>query len=262
MEGKFRLYIDEVGNSDLRSSENVEHRFLTLAGIICKIDYIKEIVHPELEGLKRDFFNYHPDDPIIFHRKEIVQKKPPFSVLQDPAIENNFNERLISCLKTWDYKVISVIIDKMEHDQRYSTWKYDPYHYCQEILLERYRLFLDINNAVGDVMIESRGGREDMRLKRSFRRLMEQGTHNMGADDLQKHLTSLDLKVKSKQLNIAGLQIADLIAHPVRRWFFKNVFNMTEGKHTFADQIIEILETQKFFRYRGEIIGYGAKKLP
>jgi len=259
---KFRLYIDEVGNSDLKSSENIEHRFLSLTGIICRIDYISEIIHPELEELKREFFNYHPDDPIIFHRKELVQRKPPFSVLQNPDIENRFNNRLISLLTSWDYKVISVIIDKMEQDQRYSTWKYDPYHYCQEILLERYRLFLNINSAVGDVMIESRGGNEDMRLKKSFRRLLEQGTHNLRAEDLQKHLTSMELKVKSKQLNIAGLQIADLIAHPSRRWFFKNIFNMNDGKNTFGDKIIEILVKDKFFRYKGEILGYGAKKLP
>ncbi len=72
----------------------------------------------------------------------------------------------------------------------------------------------------------------------------------------------MELKVKSKQLNIAGLQIADLIAHPSRRWFFKNIFNMNDGKNTFGDKIIEILVKDKFFRYKGEILGYGAKKLP
>jgi len=259
---KYRIYIDEVGNPDMRSSDNKEHRFLCLTGVIIELGYLKKVMHPELEKLKSDFFNSHPDDPIILHRKELLKKKPPFSILQDPIVENKFNKILLEKLNEWEYYVISVIIDKKEHDERYSTWKYDPYHYCQEILLERFRLFLDINNSKGDVMVESRGGKEDMRLKRSFRRLLDQGTHHLSAEDLQKHFTSKELKVKQKTANITGLQIADLIAHPARRWFYKNVFKMDEHKVTFGDKIIKVLESRKFFRYDGIIYGYGAKKLP
>lgn len=259
---KHRLYVDEVGNPDLKSSDNEEHRFLCLTGIIIELEYVKEVIHPELEELKKDFFDSHPDDPIIFHRKELLKRKPPFSVLQDQMIEKKFNKKLLEKLNEWEYKVISVIIDKKEHDERYSTWKYDPYHYSQEILLERFRLFLDMNNSKGDVMFESRGGKEDMRLKRSFRKLFDNGTHHLSAEDLQSHLTSKELKIKPKKANIAGLQIADLIAHPARRWFYKNVFQMDDGKITFGDEVIKILESKKFFRYDGKIHGYGAKKLP
>ncbi len=165
-------------------------------------------------------------------------------------------------MKSWDYKVISVIIDKKEHDERYSTWKYDPYHYCQEILIERFKLFLNIYNVKGDVMFESRGGKEDMRLKKSFRKITDNGTHHLSSEDLLEHLTSKELKIKPKTANISGLQIADLIAHPARRWFYKKIFKMDDGKNTFGDEIIKILEKDKFFRYEGKIYGYGAKKLP
>ena len=37
---------------------------------------------------------------------------------------------------------------------------------------------------------------------------------------------------------------------------------MNDGKLTFEDEIISILEKDKFFRYRGKIYGYGVKKLP
>ncbi|MCF8378617.1 MAG: DUF3800 domain-containing protein [Bacteroidales bacterium] len=158
--------------------------------------------------------------------------------------------------------MISVLIDKLEHNQRYSTWKYDPYHYCQEILIERFRLFLDIKGAVGDMMFESRGGKEDMRLKRSFRKILESGTNNLSSQDLIEHFSSKELKVKPKSANISGLQLADLVAHPARRWFFKNILKMDDGKETFGDEIIRILDTDKFFRYNSKLYGYGAKKLP
>jgi hypothetical protein len=259
---KYRIYVDEVGNPDLKSSENFDHRFLSLTGVIIDLDYVRKILFSEFEKLKADYFDYHPDEPIIFHRKELLKKKPPFSNLQHKEVEQKFNAELLDKLRSWRFSVISVLIDKQEHDQRYSTWKYDPYHYCQEILLERFRLYLDINNAKGDVMFESRGSKEDMRLKKSFRRIIESGTNNLNPADLQEHFTSKELKVKPKTANISGLQIADLLAHPARRWFYKNVLNLDDGKVTFGDKIIEILDHDKFFRYNGKIYGYGAKKLP
>lgn len=219
---KYRLYVDEVGNPDLNSSADENHRFLCLTGIIVDLDYVTRVLAPDLESLKAKYFGSHPDEPIILHQKEILYKKPPFTCMMDPETERRFNNELLKKLQEWDYTVITVIIDKREHAEKYSTWRYDPYHYCQEVLIERYRLFLDIKKAKGDVMFESRGGKEDMRLKRSFRAIMESGTHNLSSEDLQLHLTSLELKVKSKQSNIAGLQVADLIAHPARRWCFKN----------------------------------------
>ena len=259
---KYRLYVDEVGNPDLKSSADENHRFLCLAGIIVDLDYVIRVLSPDLEALKVRYFGSHPDEPIILHRKEILYKKPPFSTLQNPETELRFNNELLDKLHEWDYSVITVIIDKREHSEKYSTWRYDPYHYCQEVLIERYRLFLNINKAKGDVMFESRGGKEDMRLKRSFRAIMDSGTHNLSSEVLHMHLTSVELKIKSKQTNIAGLQVADLIAHPARRCCFKNFFGMDDAQYTFGDRVIEILENEKFFRYNGEIRSYGAKKLP
>jgi len=226
-----------------------------------ELNYVREVFQPKLEELKTKYFDSHPDDPIIFHRKELLKGKYPFNSLQNPTVREKFNVELLQLFSETEFTIISVLIDKQEHNTGYSTWKYDPYHYCQEILLERYRLFLDIKETVGDVMIESRGGGEDKRLKKSFRNLMEKGTQFLKADELQKVLTSKELKVKPKSINIAGLQLADLIAHPVRRWFFKNILNRDDGKVTFADEILKALEP-KFFKYSGKITGYGAKKLP
>lgn len=260
---KYRIYIDEVGNSDLKSSADVNHRFLCLTGIVFDLNYVAEIVQPQLEELKTKYFNSHPDDPVVLHRKELVQKKYPFNSLSDPEIEASFNAEFIQLLSSWNYKVIASIIDKHEHNTNYAaTWKHDPYHYCQETLLERYRLFLDMYDSNGDVMIESRGGKEDMRLKKSFRNLLDNGTRFLSSSQLQERLTSKELKVKSKGSNIAGLQLADVIAHAVRRYAFKTIWNNDDGKFTFSDKIIEILVADKFFRYGNKIYGYGLKKLP
>lgn len=258
---KYRIYIDEVGNNDLGSNDNPNHRYLNLTGIIFELDYIKSIVKPSVDDLKEKYFDPHPDEPIILHRKELVNKKFPFHKLKDEEINNEFNKDFLNLLLEFDYKIISVLIDKLEYTERYSTWKYDPYHYCMEIIVERFFFYLESENAVGDFMIESRGGKEDMRLKKSFRRILESGTHFIEVDKLLKRITSKELKVKPKYLNVTGLQLADLIAHPSRRFIFRK-YGIDEGKrYVFGDRIIEIIEN-KFYSSNTGIEGYGIKKLP
>lgn len=258
---KYRIYIDEVGNNDLASSDNPNHRYLSLTGLIFELEYVKSTVTPELDKLKEKYFAQHPDDPIILHRKELVNKKFPFHSLQDPEIEKKFNTEFLQLIRDLNYTIISILIDKKEHMLKYSTWKYDPYHYCMEILLERFFFFLEVKDAKGDVMIESRGAKEDMRLKKSFSRIYENGTQYIEVERLQKRLTSKELKVKPKMLNIACLQIADLLAQPSRRFMFR-FYKIDEGKSfAFGDKIIEIIEG-KYYKGRSGIEGYGIKMLP
>lgn len=96
---KYRLYVDEVGNPDLKSSDDINHRFLSLTGIVFDLDYVSKVLSPELEAVKVKYFGSHPDEPIILHRKEILYKKPPFSCLQDPETESRFNTELIAKLR-------------------------------------------------------------------------------------------------------------------------------------------------------------------
>ena len=46
---KYRMYIDEVGNSDLGASDNPNHRYLSLTGVIFDLIYVQEVVFPEVE---------------------------------------------------------------------------------------------------------------------------------------------------------------------------------------------------------------------
>jgi hypothetical protein len=110
-------------------------------------------------------------------------------------------------------------------------------------------------------MIESRGGKEDIRLKRSFRRIMDSGTHYVNAGELRKRITSLELKVKPKSANISGLQVADLLAFPSRRHVLKHYDRLEDDRVTFNEKIIEIIK-EKYDRKGNRIDGYGIKMLP
>ncbi len=90
---KYRIYIDEVGNSDLGSSANPNHRFLSLTGIVLAIDYAGTVVYPQLESLKARYFASHPDEPAVLHRKELVNAMSPFSSLRS-ALESPLRPRI------------------------------------------------------------------------------------------------------------------------------------------------------------------------
>lgn len=251
---KYRLYVDEVGNPDLESSDNPNHRFLSLTGVVLELGYVQEVMHPQMEALKVKYFRSHPDEPLIFHRKELLNAKPPFEALRVAEVREQFDKDLLSHLREWEYVAISVCIDKKRHKETYSTWRYDPYHYCLAILLERFVFFLSRVNSQGDAMAESRGGKEDRRLKDSFHRLWKNGTDYVDPERFQKALTSRQLKVKLKSNNVAGLQLADLIAHPSRNEILSEHGLLDRQIAPFAAKIIEILQN-KYDRRGDRIFG-------
>ena len=220
------------------------------------------VVFTELDNLKRKYFHSHVDEPVILHRKELVNQKYPFHSLRDERVRARFDQDLLRLLEELEYTVITVVIDKFEHKTRYQVWQQDPYHYCLRILLERYVLFLKDLGLTGDVMAESRGGKEDIRLKRSYKRVFDEGTEHVSSEMFRNYMTSCELKVKQKSSNIAGLQFADLVAHPS----FKATLarkNRQSLPSNYGGRIALILENKKYYRSpSGRIEGWGRKWLP
>ena len=122
--------------------------------------------------------------------------------------------------------------------------------------------WLERHRAQGDVMAESRGGKEDMRLKKSFERVFEEGSEWISPEAIHIRLTSRQLKVKPKANNISGLQLADLLAHPSYKASLARK-NREALPDTFGGQIAQILLDSKYDRSKsGRIDGWGIKWLP
>lgn len=261
---KYRMYIDEVGSASMKGPLEGKNRYLSLTGIIMELGHVDGVAAPAVEALKRRHFKTHVDDPIIFHRRELAGRLYPFKELMDSVAEQRFNTDLLEMMNSLEYTVCTVAIDKLQHEERYKVWRFDPYHYCLLILVERLVLWLEGKGAgdSGDVLAEARGGKEDRRLKDSFERVYENGSDYITANRIQERLTSRQLKVKTKSSNIAGLQIADLIANPS----FLAMQARREKQalpSNFGGKIVSILEKSKYYRdNRGSIDGVGRKWLP
>lgn len=261
----YRLYIDEVGNHDMRPDLGENERFLSLFGVIVNGQHMLDVIQPDVRRIKRAYFQSDPDEPIIFHRKEITRFQGPFKVLYgDALLRQRFGDEMLAHFEKWDYVAILVTIDKRRHFETYSVWRYEPYHYCLATMLERYVLFLHYRNLRGDVMIEARGTAPDQRLAQSYGRLFRQGTSNIPAERFQACLTSGEIKIKTKRSNIAGLQLADLLAHSAHYDHLAENSLVAEQTSAYARQIAKILNLTKYHRNRttGRITGYGKKLLP
>ena len=107
----YRLYIDETGNPDLAASRDPNHRYLSLTGVIVEQHYVKQTLTPRLNELKQEIFDPDPDEPIILHRRAILQRNRPFHALRDQKVAADFDKKLLSLLSDCEYVVITEVID-------------------------------------------------------------------------------------------------------------------------------------------------------
>jgi len=259
---RFRLYIDESGDHVFRYLEEPGHRYLCLLGCWFRGQEYLEF-HRELEALKQRHLPHNPDEPVILHRKDMVNRRGCFWRFRDRDLEESFNNDLMGLIERTDFRIVGVVIDKKELQARYYPSAADPYHLAMGFLLQRYCGWLNHINRVGDVMAESRGGREDRRLKDSYAWVYQRGIWQTRAEFFQRALTTNALKVKRKSDNIAGLQLADLLAHPVRQLILRENGRIPTKIGAFTGRLLPFIYP-KFNRhiYDGHVEGYGKVLYP
>ena len=89
------------------------------------------------------------------------------------------------------------------------------------------------------------------------------GSRYHKAEFFQRALTSVEMKLKRKSANIAGLQLADLLAHPVRQDILRDAGAIPEKPDTFGTRLVEVVG-EKYNRqlYTGRVEGYGKLLFP
>ena len=261
-EDRYRLYLDESGDHVFRETEELAHRYLCLLGCWFRNpDYLK--FHEVIEALKSEYLPHHPDDPVILHREDMVNARKAFKSLRDAAARSKFDDALLGVIEAAEFKVVAVVIDKQELRRAYGTAAGHPYHLGLGFLLQRFAGYLNHINRVGDILGEARGGREDRLLKESYSRVFDRGVWMTRSEVFQTALTSSELKLKPKNANISGLQLADLLGHPVKHWVLKSFGHATEELAPFAQRLMGVVEP-KFNRqlYEGKVEGYGMVLYP
>ena len=96
------------------------------------------------------------------------------------------------------YSVITVMIDKFAHKEKYRVWQAHLYHYCMEVILEKYAQWLKRQSGKGDVVAESRDRKSDKKLTKAFKYFYKNGTRFVKKNEMQFRITSNELKLYPK----------------------------------------------------------------
>ncbi len=202
------VYVDESGDHSLKSV-NPEFPVFVLAFCIFKISDYTDIVTPRIQQFK---FKYFGHDVVILHEREIRKREPPFEMLMNREVREQFMTELNQIFSDSPMTIIAAAIDKREYLKRHSE-ELNPYHIAMQFGLEGvFRLLseADQNDKETVVVFESRGKKEDTELELEFRRVCD-GLNS------QNQRMNFNCVIKNKQANSGGLQLADLIARPIGR---------------------------------------------
>jgi len=259
---RYRLYLDESGDHGVKRLDDAPRRYLALLGVWFRQlpDYIA--FADALQAFKQKLFGSRPDEPVILHRADIMGRLGPFVALHNPAERDRFNSGLLSLVAEAQFIIVCAVIDKLEHQTQYSS-PLHPYHLCLAEVLDRYTQWLEDHTAVGDVMIEARGKAEDRPLLVAYQQIYGTGRLVYDRARNRRVLTSKAMRFRNKDANIAGLQLADILAHPVKQWILTRKGRIKDLGETFGSRLVRAAES-KFLRddRTGKIEGYGVIWLP
>jgi hypothetical protein len=256
---RYRLFFDETGNGDLHAvKKDPNQRYLSLTGLAIRQDQHDGDVTTQLNALKQGVFGR---TDIVLHRREIIDAKNDFAILNDAATRIKFDAEFLALVGKLPRPAFTVSIDKQEHLDRYERWQFNPYHYAMTCLLERFVLWLYYSGNVGDVMGEARGPKHDAQLRRAFRFFYKNGT-TVRTDVIHARLISRELRLVPKERNVTALQIADLLAHPAHRAYKFEKTGIAQPDD-YGTSVARILLDKTYHRsWFGRIEGYGRKWLP
>jgi len=258
----YRLYVDEVGTDDMGNLETDDCRYLSLTGVAMTIDASREQLVPKFDWVKNKIFRHDPDNPVIFHRRKIVQRKGVFGILRCPEKAALFDEAMLRVFSQCEYTVITAVIDKLDASTKTNWREKHPYHYLIQILVEKFARFLDRKNDFGDVVPEGRKGKKDGQLQYAYEAVRSVGNHYYPPEKICYRIPSKSLKFRYKHENIAGLQLADLLAHP-SHMYIRSSRRHDVNLGAYARKVKDILVNEKYDRSKaGFVSGYGTKYLP
>jgi hypothetical protein len=204
---KFVLFMDESGDHNLRS---VDPNFpvFCLAGCAFETSYYHGVVRPRMHAFKLRFWD---NTEVILHSRDIRKHKGAFSFLGDKTKRDEFYQACNELIRGLEFTILAVVILKTPHIQVYGDRARHPYHLSLEFILERYSQLIRRRGlwSRGYVLAESRGNCEDGLLKEEYWRLDRVGTPYQDLSNLT------GIWMEKKEQNIAGLQIADMVAYPI-----------------------------------------------
>ena len=250
------MFLDESGDHSLTKVDTQFPVFCLAGCIFDELEYTQKS-NAQIDAFKIRYFN-KPD--IILHSREIRKCEPPFNILLNPNTKKNFYTDLDNLMGSLSYTVLASAIRKDKLKDQYTD-PANPYMLSLEFLMERFLYFLEENNDVGYISVESRDPKSNTDLLAAFTETMNNGSYIIDTrymsdkqiipDRFQKRIQKMIFVTKHQNEN--GHQIADLIAYPIAK------YAVDPNKDNPA---FEIIKNKCRKNPQGQVSGYGLKIFP
>ena len=236
-------YFDECGDHGLTK---IDPQFPVFA-LMAAVFEVKTYLRSDLKRFNKIKFKYFGHDAIVFHSHKIRKKVAPFNILVSPSVNRRFTSSISHFFEDSHVTLICAAIDKERHRKQYK-YPDNPYDISLQFCLERLYGYLEDQGASDKSLtcvFESRGKKEDGQLARVFSEICG-GANSWGKLQFSLHFAS-------KQMNMIGLQIADLAAYPTARYIMDR-----KAKNPAFEAIEPRFRTSRW----GKMIGWGLKIFP
>lgn len=203
------IFADESGDHGIASINPENPVFVLVFCIFRKIDYIS-VVKQAVAKLKIDFWGH---DLVVLHNHEIRKSTGEFAFLFDEETRRIFLHALNEMVRSIPFSIAATAIDKRYLSNTPNST--NPYVLALGSCLNQTLDFLRQRQQQQfrtHIIVESRGKPEDQDLGLAFDQIAAQ---------MLPDRYPLDIKFANKQTNSSGLQIADLVAHPIARHIVK-----------------------------------------
>lgn len=205
------MFLDESGDHNLELIDP-QYPMFVLAGVIMEQEYAEGVLEQRMAQFKKELFGR---DDIILHTADITRNRNGFEMMKDAQFRSAFYTRINELIASLDFKIVACAIHKNAHISRYGVAALDPYMLSLDVLVERFCFEIGNLSGGGIIIAERRDPTLDTQLELAFLNLKVQGTRYLQAAQIQRRIAGLTPRSKSK--NIAGLQLADLVATPIGR---------------------------------------------
>ncbi len=183
--------------------------------LVRREDYADRIL-PELNRLKLRYWDH---EGVNLHSRDIRKASGPFSILQNTGKRQRFMDDLSDMMGVLPYELFIVCIRKDKLCGQYAN-AMNPYELALTFVMERVVHWMEQNSQTSlPIVAEARGKNEDNALKAAFFDLTSHGTAYVSSERFQQR--QFPLQFHDKRKNIAGIQLADLCAHPSARHILK-----------------------------------------
>ena len=260
---KYRMYIDESGSHyySIGNKNDEKDRYLCLLGVIISEEENERYFDPAWSDL-RGIFTEDVDFPCPLHYVDVLNRRDSFEKLVNESIRVMFDTQYMSIISMRNYVLCCVVLDKKTHFERYGESALHPYHYCFNVMLERYVMFLRKQNGVGDIVVEIRGKKEDRKMKEAYTSVYTGGTQFMSSAEIRRCVQSHTVKFCRKENLVSGIEFADMLATPMK-YFVLSQYNLHTLSDNFSKKVLEelVIRRKIISSSEGNLKGYGVKLL-